>query len=79
VKGSARYARLRSRHERLWRDLAQTEREIVDLIGRAGGLERGADIMQSESHGYSTRIVAYFPATLHDAIERAADAERCAP
>lgn len=74
MKESARYLRLRARHERLWRNLDQTEREIVNLIGRASGAERGAHIMQSESHGDTDRIAAWFPETLREAIDCAIDA-----
>jgi len=74
VKGSATYERLRARHERLWLQLSQTEREIVNLIGRASGTECGASVAQSESHAITDRIAAWFPETLREAVQDARDA-----
>jgi len=73
MRGSATYERLRARHERLWRQLSQTEREIVDLIGRASGTEFGASAAQSESHAITDRIAAWFPETLREAVQDARD------
>ena len=76
MRGASTYARLRSRHARLWLQLARTEQEIVQLIARASGTEIGAHAAQSESHAISDRIAAWFPLTLREAIDDAIDAEK---
>jgi len=65
MRGSATYERLRARHERLWLQLSQTEREIVNLIERASGT--GYCAFNHE------RLVQWFPESLREAVQDARD------
>lgn len=79
MRGSKTYTRLRARHERLWRQLAKTERDLVKLVVRASGTADGASMAHNESLDSANRIAGWFPETLREAVYSARETDRNPP